>query len=117
MPIGAKAAEAFDGCIDVFWSKIPVRARRRGYLSTDVTGRHLQIRAFNRLLEVVRVQVAGVPEFVEPHAVRRSWNGQLSATIDAFSPDKRPSEIQEVRMKPSSGVVGRIFDGHSLRQA
>jgi len=98
-PIGADTADAFDRFMERHWSFLPQAARRRGYLFTDEHGRHLSIRAFNRIFERVRKQVPGVPGFMAPHTVRRSWNDAFSARVDALAPEHRPSEKQEVEMR------------------
>lgn len=99
VPISAKTAEAFDRFMMEHWAKLPQAARRRGYLFTDEGGRHLSLRAFNRIFERIREKVPGVPDFMAPHTVRRSWNDAYSARVDALPPEQRPSEKQEVDMR------------------
>lgn len=99
VPIGSDTAEAFDTFVLEHWSKLPQAARRRGYLFTDENGRHLSRRAINRIFERVRGKVPGVPDFMSPHTVRRSWNDAFSAKVDALPPNKRPSEKRETEMR------------------
>ncbi|WP_287786725.1 tyrosine-type recombinase/integrase [Acidiphilium sp.] len=97
--ISATTAEAFDCFMMQHWAMLPQAARRRGYLFTDESGRHLSLRAFNRIFERIREKVPGVPDFMAPHTVRRSWNDAYSARIDALPPERRPSEKREVEMR------------------
>lgn len=99
VPISAKTAEAFDRFMMEHWAKLPQAARRRGYLFTDEHGQHLSLRAFNRIFERIREKVPGVPDFMAPHTVRRSWNDAYSARVDALPPEQRPSEKQEIEMR------------------
>ena len=99
VPISAKAAEAFDRFMMEHWAKLPQAARRRGYLFTDEYGQHLSLRAFNRIFERIRKKVPGVPDFMAPHTVRRSWNDAYSARVDALPPEQRPSEKQEIEIR------------------
>ncbi|MDE1150500.1 MAG: site-specific integrase [Azospirillaceae bacterium] len=99
VPIRRVTAEAFDFFIENYWSKLPKEARRRGHLFTDKQGVQLSLKAFNRLFERVRESVAGVPTFMAPHSVRRTWNDRFSEMIDAMPPEKRPSPAQEMAMR------------------
>lgn len=99
VPIGPKTADAFDMFIEHRWSKLPKEARRRGYLFTDEKGRHLSLRAINRIFERVRERVDGVPEFMAPHTVRRTWNDRFSKQIDAIPEGKRPKAAAETMMR------------------
>ncbi|MDO9710753.1 tyrosine-type recombinase/integrase [Paracraurococcus lichenis] len=124
VPINLKTADAFDTFIEEYWAHLSREARRRGFLFTDEKGRHLSLRAINRVFERVRVKIPGVPNFLAPHTVRRSWNDQFSATIDSLPPDKRPSVAEEVRMRNrlqgwagDSTMGGRYAKRHTRRKA
>ncbi len=99
VPINPKTAEAFDAFIEHHWSRLSKEARRRGYLFTDDGGRQLSARAINRVFERIRTRVWGVPEFMTPHTVRRSWNENFSATVDALPEGERPSREEEVKIR------------------
>ncbi|WP_372398679.1 site-specific integrase [Azospirillum sp. HJ39] len=124
VPIAPKTAEAFDAFIEHHWSKLPKEARRRGHLFTDEHGRHLSLRAMNRVFERVREQVGGVPDFMAPHTVRRSWNDNFSATIDSLPENERPSHSEEVKMRNrlqgwsgESSMGARYARRHTKRKA
>lgn len=99
VPISAKTAEVFDEFVERFWSRLPRDARKRGHLFTDGTGRHLSLRAINRIFERLRTRVPGIPDFVAPHTIRRTWNDRFSAQIDAMPADQRPSPEQEIQTR------------------
>jgi len=99
VPIGPKTADAFDSFIEGFWSKLPKEARRRGFLFTDENGRHLSLRAINRVFERIREKIEGVPDFMAPHTVRRTWNDRFSEKIDALPEDTRPKPEAETMMR------------------
>ena len=91
VPIAATTADAFDDFVEHYWSKLPREARARGHLLTDRNGRHLSLRAINRIFETVRDRVPNVPRFMATHTLRRSWNDRFVAMIEAIPADKRPS--------------------------
>lgn len=99
VPIAAKTAEAFDSFIERFWSQLPRGARKRGYLFTDAKGTHLSIKAVNRIFERLRERVPGIPDFMAPHTIRRSWNDRYSAQIDAMPANQRPTPEQEIQIR------------------
>lgn len=113
VPISSVAATAFDEFVMGHWSRLPLEARRRGYLFTDKHGRHLSLRAINRVFERIRKKVDGVPDFMAPHTVRRSWNDNFSARVDALPPEKRLSEKQEIEIRNRlQGWSGSSSMGH-----
>jgi integrase len=124
VPIGPQTAEAFDRFMNEHWSRLPQAARRRGYLFTDEKGGHLSLRSCNRIFERVREHVPGVPEFLAPHTIRRSWNDAFSERVDAQPPERRPSEKREVEMRNrlqgwtgQSSMGARYAKRHIRRQA
>lgn len=124
VPISPITADAFDQFMEQHWSRLPRQTRRSGYLFTDENGRQLSLRAFNRIFERARKIVPGVPGFITPHTIRRSWNDQFSATIDSLPPDKRPSEDEEVKMRNrlqgwtgQSSMGGRYAKRHIRHKA
>lgn len=124
VPINAKTAEAFDRFVMEHWSKLPGDARRRAWLFTDERGRHLSLRAFNRVFERLREEVPGLPNFMSPHTVRRSWNDLYSLTLDSLPADKRPAKEEEITMRNrlqgwtgTSGMAARYARRHIRRKA
>jgi integrase len=124
VPIGADTAEAFDVFIERHWAKLPREARRQGYLFTDVNGRQLSLRAINRIFEVLRQCVPGVPGFASPHTCRRSWNDSFSERIDAIPEERRPVEKKEVEMRNrlqgwsgASSMGARYAKRHTRKKA
>jgi integrase len=124
VPISAKTAEAFDRFVMDWWAKLPQAARKRRYLFTDERGRHLSPRAVNRLFERVRNEIPGVPDFMSPHTVRRSWNDQFSARVDSIPLERRPPEEEERKMRSrlqgwsaGSTMASRYTKRHIKRKA
>ena len=124
VPIGPQTAEAFDRFMNEHWARLPQAARRRGYLFTDEKGGHLSLRSCNRIFERIRKHVSGVPEFLAPHTLRRSWNDSFSERVDAQPPGRRPSEKQEVEMRNrlqgwtgQSSMGSRYAKRHIRREA
>ncbi|MOA28472.1 site-specific tyrosine recombinase XerC [compost metagenome] len=80
------------------WAKIPVRARKHGYLFTTAEGDHLSLGAINLVFREMR-RKTGLPDGIAPHALRRTWNDRLSRKIDALPPEKRmkPEAEKQVR--------------------
>lgn len=99
VPITAKTAEVFDSFIERFWSQLRREARRQGYLFTDAKGRHLSIKAINRIFERLRERIPDIPNFMAPHTIRRSWNDRYSAQIDAMPANQRPTPEQEIQIR------------------
>ncbi len=124
VPISPKTAETFDEFIERFWSQLPREARKRGYLFTDDKGRHLSLRAINRIFERLRLRIPNIPDFMAPHTIRRTWNDRFSAQIDAMPIDKRPSPEQEIQTRNrlqgwsgKSSMGGRYAKRHVKRKA
>lgn len=99
VPISAKTADVFDVFVERFWSQLPRDARNRQYLFTDEKGNSLSLKAINRIFERLRKRVPGIPDFMTPHTVRRTWNDRFSAQIDAMPADQRPSQEQEIQTR------------------
>ncbi|MFZ6049940.1 tyrosine-type recombinase/integrase [Pseudomonas sp. CR3202] len=98
LPISEETALEFHGFVMKHWAKIPVHARKHGYLFTTANGDHLSKEAINLVFREVR-RKSGLPDSVAPHALRRTWNDRLSRKIDALPPEQRmkPEAEKQVR--------------------
>lgn len=124
VPIGEDTAEAFDAFIIEQWARLPQAARAKGHLFTDLRGRLLSERAFNRIFEAARKVDPTIPVFTSPHTIRRTWNDNFSRTVDSLPPDKRPPEEREVQMrntlmgwKPESKMGAKYAQRHIKKKA
>ena len=122
--IGEITAEAFDHFMTEHWGTLPREARRRGYLFTDESGKHLSARAFNRIFESARAVNPAIPDFTSPHTMRRTWNDSFSRTIDNLPSDKKPPEEREIQMRnrlqgwsPNSKMGALYARRHTRRAA
>ncbi|AHY43487.1 tyrosine-type recombinase/integrase [Stutzerimonas decontaminans] len=98
LPISEETADEFHAFVMKHWAKIPVKARKHGYLFTTAEGDHLSNGAINLIFREVR-RKANLPKDVAPHGMRRTWNDKLSEKIDALPPEQRmkPEEEKQVR--------------------
>ncbi|MBF9243528.1 site-specific integrase [Pseudomonas syringae pv. tomato] len=98
LPISEKTADDFHEFVMQHWAKIPVKARRHGYLFTTSSGEHLSAEAINLAFRELR-RKNKLSESIAPHALRRTWNDRLSRKIDSLPPEKRmrPEEEKQVR--------------------
>lgn len=98
LPISEQTADDFHDFVMKHWAKIPVNARRHGYLFTTSKGDHLSVEAINLAFRELR-RKQNLPASVAPHALRRTWNDRLSRKIDALPSEKRmkPEEEKQVR--------------------
>lgn len=98
LPISELTAYEFHEFVMKHWAKIPVKARKHGYLFTTSKGDHLSLGAINLVFREIRRKRA-LPDDVAPHALRRTWNDRLSRKIDALPPEKRmkPEAEKQVR--------------------
>jgi integrase len=94
-PISQITADAFDSFIELYWSRLPKNARKRGYLFTRKDGGHISKRTINRIFERIRNKSLEIPGFVSPHTSRRSWNDNFSELIDSLPVDEKPTEEKE----------------------
>lgn len=98
LPISERTADDFHEFVMKHWAKIPVKARRHGYLFTTSKGDHLSVEAINLTFRELR-RKNQLPDSIAPHALRRTWNDRLSRKIDNLPPEKRmrPEEEKQVR--------------------
>lgn len=98
LPISEQTADDFHEFVMKHWAKIPVKARRHGYLFTTSKGDHLSVEAINLAFRELR-RKNQLSESIAPHAMRRTWNDRLSRKIDSLPPEKRmrPEEEKQVR--------------------
>lgn len=98
LPISEQTADDFHEFVMRHWAKIPVKARRHGYLFTTSKGDHLSVEAINLAFRELR-RKNQLSESIAPHAMRRTWNDRLSRKIDSLPPEKRmrPEEEKQVR--------------------
>ncbi|WP_158683606.1 tyrosine-type recombinase/integrase [Pseudoalteromonas sp. T1lg24] len=98
VPISIEAAEAFDYFIQKHWSKLPLSARKRGFIFTSILGEQITPRQINRIFEEIRSKLT-LPEHVTPHTLRRSWNDNFSEVIDSMPDSERPSVEKETQIR------------------
>lgn len=98
LPISEQTADEFHEFVMKRWAKIPLSARKHGYLFTTVKGDHLSNEAINLLFREIR-RKADLPNSVAPHALRRTWNDRLSRSIDALPPESRMSPEKEKQVR------------------
>ncbi|HBO3299724.1 TPA: site-specific integrase [Pseudomonas aeruginosa] len=98
LPISEDTASEFHDFVMKYWAKIPLQARKHGYLFTTIYGDHLSNGAINLVFREVR-RKSGLPASVAPHALRRTWNDRLSRKIDDTPPEKRmqPDAEKQIR--------------------
>ena len=82
VPIDKLTAQACDEFITGYWSKLPVIARREGFLLTTEAGSRLSYRGIFCVFETIRDKLDYLPEWFHPHSLRRSFNEQISAMVD-----------------------------------
>jgi integrase len=113
--IRSKTAEAFDHYIMTYWTYLPKHsgARKEGFLFCDEKGRHLSLRAINRIFETVRERIEGQPQNITPHTMRRFWNYLFSQQVDQAPPERRltPEEEAQYRMR----IMGWSTDTQAKR--
>jgi integrase len=98
LPISEQTAYDFHEFVMKHWVKIPVNARRHGYLFTTASGDHLSLGAINLAFRELR-RKNNLPDSVAPHALRRTWNDRLSRKIDSLPPEKRMKPDEEKQMR------------------
>lgn len=100
LPISERTADDFHEFVMKYWAKIPLKARRHGYLFTTSRGDHLSVEAINLAFRELR-RKNRLPESIAPHALRRTWNDRLSRKIDSLPPEKRmrPEEEAQTRKR------------------
>lgn len=115
VPIRQRTAIAFDDFVMNFWTKLPhdSQARREGYIFCDHAGRHISLRAINRIFETVRNHIEKVPQNITPHTLRRFWNYLFSQQIDQVPADQRMSHAEEARYRMR--IMGWSTDAQAKR--
>ncbi|AIG02351.1 integrase [Pseudomonas fluorescens] len=98
LPISEQTAYDFHDFVMKYWSHIPARARKHGYLFTTADGDHLSLGAINLAFRELR-RKNNLPASVAPHALRRTWNDRLSRKIDSLPPEKRMQAGEEKQMR------------------
>lgn len=113
--IRSKTAAAFDDYIMDYWTKLPQasQARREGFLFCDLEGRHLSLRAINRIFETARHCLENVPQKITPHTMRRFWNYLFSQQIDQAPANQRMSPAEESRYRMR--IMGWSTDAQAKR--
>ena len=99
VPIGQATADAFYEFITNHWSKVPSDATRHGYAVIAQTGSHLKVDTLNAIINCIRSKIPGVPDYLTPHTLRRTWNEQFNELIDSIPLERRPSPPEETRMR------------------
>lgn len=104
-----------DDYIMKHWAALPhgSSARTIGYLFCDQNGRHLSLRAMNRIFEEIRKRLNGQQGHIAPHAMRRFWNHLFSLQIDSMPPGQRISPEDEARMR--TRIMGWSTDNQAKR--
>ncbi|MES1991587.1 MAG: site-specific integrase [Pseudomonadota bacterium] len=122
--IQAKTAEAFDNYVMDFWTRLPhgSASRKSGHIFCDENGKHLSLRAINRIFETVRERIDKTPQKISPHAMRRFWNHLLSQKIDSLPEEQRISAQEEAtyRMRImgwSSDTQAKRYNRRHIREA
>ncbi|MHA6137931.1 tyrosine-type recombinase/integrase [Pseudomonas mohnii] len=95
VPISKICSKTFHDFIMNHWSKIPAQSRAHGYLFTTEAGNHLALDSINLIFRSIRKKYPNLPEFLSPHAMRRTWNDRFSEKIDAQASNKRMSIEEE----------------------
>lgn len=110
-----QTAEAFDHYVMHHWTKLPrnSEARKDGFLFCDEKGRHLSLRAMNRIFETVRNLLEETPQKITPHALRRFWNYLFSQQIDHTPADRRMTPAEEARYRMR--IMGWTSDAQAKR--
>lgn len=90
-----KTAEAFHHFIMEHWRKLPLKSTAHGRLFIREDGKPLELRSINSIFSRLVEAVPGVPDYLEPHTMRRSWNDHFSETIDSLAPESRPTPEEE----------------------
>ena len=113
--IRAKTADAFDHYVMTHWTKLPhnSEARKEGFLFCDKKGRHLSLRAINRIFETVRLSLDETPQKITPHAMRRFWNYLFSQQVDQTPVDRRLTPEKEAKIR--SRFMGWSTDAQAKR--
>jgi integrase len=104
-----------DNYIMSHWAALPQgsMARKRGFLFCDEKGRHLSLRAINRIFEAARGLLGKQPQNITPHAMRRFWNHLFSLEIDNAPVERRPSPEKEAQMR--TRIMGWSTDNQAKR--
>ncbi len=98
LPISEKTSDEFHAFVMGYWAKIPVKARKHGYLFTTAEGEHISLGAINLIFREMRQKLA-LPDNVAPHALRRTWNDRLSRKIDSLPPEQRMKPEAEKQLR------------------
>jgi len=77
VPISELLAIKFHDFIMNYWSKIPARQRKHGFLFTTRCGDHLGLDSINLIFRTARQSNDCIPEFLAPHVMRRTWNDRF----------------------------------------
>jgi integrase len=122
VPISRAAADSFDQFIEDRWSRLPLSARKRGFLFTGQTGEALSLRSINRIFVRIRTRVPGCPDFLTPHTTRRTFNDRVSEHFDNSPPDKRISHEHEMRARNAhqgwspNSPMGAVYGNRHIRR-
>lgn len=124
VPTSTLFSAIFHSFITQHLSRIPAKQRSHNYLLTTAKGKHLSLDAINLIFREIRRKVHGLPKFIAPHALRRTWNDRLSAKIDAQPESSRMPPEQELQVrnrlqgwKKNSLMGGRYSKRHIRLQA
>ena len=99
VPISESTAESFHNFIMEHWSKLPAKHTAHGRLLIGANGNPLKTGSINLIFTRIRERIPGVPNYLTPHTLRRTWNERYSARIDALPPEQRPSVKEETEIR------------------
>lgn len=104
-----------DDYIMSHWAELPQgsMARKRGFLFCDENGRHLSLRAINRIFETASGILSRQPQKITPHAMRRFWNHLFSSEIDNAPVERRLSPEKEIKIR--THIMGWSTDNQAKR--
>ncbi|GAA6166362.1 site-specific integrase [Sessilibacter corallicola] len=97
VPISSETANYFHAYVMDYWSQIPQKARQHGYLITSQKGEQLSEDTLNQIFRQLRNKVPGLPEYMAPHSLRRTWNDRFSRSIDESKSGMSPEQEKQVR--------------------
>ncbi|MGI1678708.1 MAG: site-specific integrase [Cellvibrionaceae bacterium] len=99
VPISSETANAFHSFVMEHWSKLSAKLTSHGYLFIAEDGKQLEEGTINAIFVRIRESIPGVPDYLTPHTLRRSWNDRYGAKIDALPADLRPSVEEETQIR------------------
>lgn len=101
LPISMSLSEHFHEFVLTYWSRLPIKNTKHGYLFTTRNGARLGLNSINLVFSTLKQKNHHLvfSTNVTPHTLRRTWNDRFSDLLDASPSSEKITSEKESQIR------------------